>query len=46
MTLFGFELDFNSVVAPQHKQFRILGHVPPQQHRRDREQLPSHLVHQ
>jgi hypothetical protein len=30
----------------QHEQFGILGRVPVEQHRRDREQLPCHLVHQ
>ncbi|CAG6395217.1 hypothetical protein SCOCK_300026 [Actinacidiphila cocklensis] len=30
----------------QHQQFRLLGHVPAHQHRRDREELAYHPVHQ
>ncbi|EFE64953.1 predicted protein [Streptomyces viridosporus ATCC 14672] len=34
------------VPVPQHERLGALGGVAAQQHRRDGEQLPGHLVHQ
>jgi hypothetical protein len=36
----------HGVLLPQDKKFGILAHLPTQEHSRDREHLPRHLIHQ